>query len=188
MGSIDPTPPTPQEPGPVAMGETIFERERCNECHPVDDPEAIGIVSHDADGMERFPGDDADFDNGSIATSRWHRVLIDGDEMGGGTPSDEGRADLIAFIIGRGLAVRMSDGYRALDLRGVWATAPYLHNGSVPTLEALLSPPDELPATFERSGFTIDTSVAGNGNGGHDFGTDLTPDERLALIAYLRTL
>lgn len=188
LESIAPPPPTPQEPGTVAMGEAIFERERCNECHHVDEPGEIGIVTYDYEGVERFPGDDPEFPNGSIATSRWHRVLIDGDESGGGAVGDEGRANLIQFIIRNRLAVRMSDGYRALDLRGVWATAPYLHNGSVPTLEALFLPPAERPASFERSGFTIDTSVAGNGNGGHDFGTGLSEDERSALIAYLRTL
>src|SRR5205807_2120961 len=39
-------------------------------------------------------------------------------------------------------------GYTARPLNGVWATAPYLHNGSVPNLYALLLPPDQRPADF----------------------------------------
>lgn len=38
--------------------------------------------------------------------------------------------------------------YRAKPLNGIWATAPYLHNGSVPTLDDLLSPQRDRPSTF----------------------------------------
>ena len=41
---------------------------------------------------------------------------------------------------------RKTDGYANAPLDGLWLRAPYLHNGSVPTLAALLSPPDERPA------------------------------------------
>lgn len=99
--------------------------------------------------------------------------------------------------------------YKAGPLNGVWATAPYLHNGSVPTLADLLLPAAERPKTFtvgsrrfdeakvgfasgEGDGsFKFDTTLPGNGNGGHDgtqYGTTLNPEERLDLIAYLKTL
>jgi mono/diheme cytochrome c family protein len=87
--------------------------------------------------------------------------------------------------------------YKARSLNGIWATAPYLHNGSVPTLYDLLLPkkqpgdPDNgeyRPDKFQlgsrefdpkkvgfRSagyeGFTLDTSRKGNSNAGHDYGT-----------------
>lgn len=98
--------------------------------------------------------------------------------------------------------------YKARTLNGIWATAPYLHNGSVPTLYDLLSPPEERPATFGlggwefdpaqvglaaydgADGFTFDTSLPGNRNTGHDsriFGTTFSPDQRRALIEYLKT-
>jgi len=35
-------------------------------------------------------------------------------------------------------------------LDGIWLRAPYLHNGSVPTLQDLLNPPNERPQTFHR--------------------------------------
>lgn len=97
---------------------------------------------------------------------------------------------------------RKSDGYANQPLDGIWARAPYLHNGSVPTLFDLLSPPSERPATFFRgcdtfdpakvgfvcaTGFEFRTDLPGNGSGGHVYGTDLSPAERQALLEYLKT-
>jgi len=100
-----------------------------------------------------------------------------------------------------------SAGYANLLLDGLWARAPYLHNGSVPNLRALLEVPENRPKTFNRgqdiydqqnvgfvsSGpdagrFTFDTSVRGNGNGGHRYGTNLTPEEKEALLEYLKRM
>jgi mono/diheme cytochrome c family protein len=101
-------------------------------------------------------------------------------------------------------------GYVAPPLDGIWATAPYLHNGSVPTLDALLNSQTR-PAywkrskdskdydwekvgwkVIERSGpggkSTYDTSLPGYGNQGHYFGDKLTDAERKAVIEYLKTL
>ena len=98
--------------------------------------------------------------------------------------------------------------YEARVLHGVWAAAPYLHNGSVPSLWELLTPPAQRKASFiagsrqfdpKNVGFVIDQSspttapfmadpTTGNGNGGHEFGTDLTPDERWQLIEYMKGL
>src|SRR5262249_46935495 len=87
------------------------------------------------------------------------------------------------------------EGYQAVLLAGLWLRAPYLHNGSVPTLVDLLSPPDSRPKKFirgydvydpakvgfiasgpeaERVGFEYDTSAPGNSNHGHLYGTTLT--------------
>lgn len=101
-------------------------------------------------------------------------------------------------------------GYVAPPLDGIWATAPYLHNGSVPTIEALLNS-RQRPAFWKRSkdskdydwdqvGWkyqtrsagggkaTFDTSLPGYGNQGHYFGDKLTNEERKAVIEYLKTL
>ena len=97
--------------------------------------------------------------------------------------------------------------YRARPLNGIWATAPYLHNGSVPNLRELLTPPtqrskvfymgnwdfDPVAVGYETSspfaGATIlDTRLPGNWNTGHEFGTDLNDADRAALIEYLKTL
>lgn len=110
--------------------------------------------------------------------------------------------------------------YKVRPLNGVWATPPYLHNASVPTVYALLSPIEERPKKFYlgnreydpvnlgyktdylKNGFEFDTSIRGNSNEGHQFragydenkpvkgviGPALSPDDRKALIEYLKTL
>lgn len=103
---------------------------------------------------------------------------------------------------------RKTDGYANMPLDGVWLRAPYLHNGSVPTLRALLVP-EERPAAFyrgydvydwqrvgfvsegpdaERNGVRFDTGLRGNGNTGHLYGRELPAADRDALLEYLKTL
>jgi hypothetical protein len=85
--------------------------------------------------------------------------------------------------------------------------APYLHNGSAPTLYDLLLPPEQRPKRFaigqrdydpKKLGFStdvplakakyvVDTSRPGNSNAGHAFGAKLTDAERWDLIEYLKT-
>jgi cytochrome c peroxidase len=105
---------------------------------------------------------------------------------------------------------RKTDGYLTGLLDGIWLRAPYLHNGSVPTLRDLLTPPAQRPTTFFRGNDTydqaavgfvsalaqegatkfmrFDTTLAGNGNRGHDYGTNLSAADRDALLEYLKTL
>ena len=106
--------------------------------------------------------------------------------------------------------------YKARPLNGIWATAPYLHNGSVPSIYQLLSPQDERATTFYKgtleydprhlgyrtepftNGFLFDTRISGNHNSGHEFragqrgngviGPLLQPEERWALLEYLKVL
>jgi hypothetical protein len=79
---------------------------------------------------------------------------------------------------------------RVAPLTAISATAPYLHNGSVPTLRALLEPASRRPVTFPlgAAGFVLDTRVPGNRNSGHEFGTKLEPEEKDDLVAFLQTL
>jgi len=81
---------------------------------------------------------------------------------------------------------------RVAPLRGVFATAPYLHNGSVPTLRALLEPARKRPVTFSlgrgAGRFVYDTRVSGNRNTGHEMGVTLTPAEKDDLVAFLESL
>lgn len=94
--------------------------------------------------------------------------------------------------------------YKARPLNGIWATAPYLHNGSVPNLWELLKPPAERIQQFKvgsrrfdpvHVGFDtasgpspLDTRLRGNSNAGHAYGTKLTDEEKWALIEYLKSL
>ena len=103
-----------------------------------------------------------------------------------------------------------SNGYVATKLTGLWLRGPYLHNGSVPTLKDMLAAPADRPAKFyrgydlidpvgggfasqastpaERFGTLYDTTVPGNGNGGHLFGTDLSDEDKARLLAFLKAL
>jgi hypothetical protein len=104
---------------------------------------------------------------------------------------------------------RKTDGYANHPLDGIWARAPYLHNGSVPTLRDLLEPPERRPAAFYRGYdvydpvrvgfvadvpsengrrfFRYDTSIPGNGNAGHVYGTTLADDDKRAIVEYMKT-
>jgi hypothetical protein len=79
---------------------------------------------------------------------------------------------------------------RAAPLVALSASAPYLHNGSVPTLRALLEPAARRPVSFALgpAGFVLDTRIPGNGNQGHEFGASLSPAEKQDLVRFLETL
>jgi hypothetical protein len=116
---------------------------------------------------------------------------------------------------------RSTSGYAPRSLAGIWATAPYLHNNSVPTLADLLSTnrPKYFRLTTEGQGSNMyptrqydpvkvgpqtmqantsqalgtsedafDTTLPGNSNVGHPYGTQLDPTQKQALIEYLKTL
>ncbi len=128
------------------------------------------------------------------------------------TPAERPRLDGYGLPIG----VRELRAYKARPLAGVWATPPFLHNGSVPSLYQLLSPQDERASTFYKgtfeydpkhlgyrtepfkNGFLFDTRISGNHNSGHEFrsgkrgdgviGRLLQPEERWALLEYLKVL
>jgi hypothetical protein len=87
----------------------------------------------------------------------------------------------------------------------VWLRAPFLHNGSVPNLRELLQPAASRSKVFQRGcdiydrtnlgflcaeegTFRYDTSIPGNGNGGHEYGTGLSDSDKQALLEYLKTL
>lgn len=119
---------------------------------------------------------------------------------------------------GRAETVLEPSGYVAPPLDGVWASAPYFHNGSVPTLWHVLFP-DQRPAVWrrvegdddydpQRVGLRIeaaetippemrdpwqrrawfDTRLAGKSAAGHRFAEALSPEERWAVLEYLKTL
>jgi hypothetical protein len=102
--------------------------------------------------------------------------------------------------------------YKSRPLNGIWATAPYLHNGSVPTLYDLLLTQEQRPEkfgyvdgemdlvkgglkdqashpdAFQFKVFDNDFMVTGNWNGGHEYGAGLTDEEKMDLVEYLKGL
>ena len=119
---------------------------------------------------------------------------------------------------GESVDIAPAPGYIAPPLDGVWATAPYLHNGSVPDLRSLLDSPSRPtywrhrtePREYDRDALgwrhdrleqgqaetgdpaerrrIYDTTLTGYGNGGHQFGDHLSEAERSAVLEYLKTL
>ncbi len=185
----------------AAEGEEIFEC-ACAGCHGTydDDPELETfpnlLIPLEVIGTDSLLGDAAADDLGTLV--EWFNSSWYGDVTQ--LTVDE------PFI-----------GYTAPPLDGVWATAPYLHNASVPTLELVLDSTkrpdfwrrvdydstnydrDALGWPWEATGgqdtvppserrHIYDTTNLGYDNGGHTFGDHLTASEREALLEYLKTI
>jgi cytochrome c5 len=111
--------------------------------------------------------------------------------------------------------IEIVEGYYAPPLDGVWATAPYFHNGSVPTLDGVIDPmkrpatwtsdmahdedydfqrvgwkdkPNEVTVTLDQTFGKFDASQPGYSNQGHTYGAALSADAQAALLEYLKTL
>lgn len=115
------------------------------------------------------------------------------------------------FSKGKGRAyLEKGSGYVAPPLSGVWASAPYLHNGSIPTVYHMLNSTSRptywikhsssFDLDFAKLGwqfkevdrkvdkYVYDTTLPGYGNQGHTFGDDLSDKERFAIIEYLKMM
>ena len=160
-------------------GRRVYEREKCQTCHDLDGGHAGQVTDLGEIGTDP-----------ERVTTLTDSLLKCMPTIGGGRPWHFTH-------------YRKTNGYANPLLDGIWARAPYLHNGSVPTLWDLLLPPDQRPKQFGRGCGTFDmtkvgyqcagpfefnTMLPGNRNGGHDFGTKINDAERTALIEYLKTL
>lgn len=179
-----------------------------------------------AKGGRVFRRECTDCHGGEGAKSRYPNELVALDEIGTDPAiAEKGyyQADRFVRWFNRSFYGALGEsqpglGYVAPPLDGIWATAPYLHNGSVPTLAALLDTrarprywrfakprPDydqralgwmhtaltagrEQFASLDEQKWVYDTTRKGFGNQGHDFGDELSPAERRALLEYLKTL
>jgi len=120
--------------------------------------------------------------------------------------TDLQKLEYLSYRESRSPTIAQLTTYKARPLNGIAFTAPYLHNGSVPTLYDLLLPADQRPKTFyvgsyqfdtakvgysterETQSVLLDTAAKGNGNSGHVYGTNLSESDRLALVEYMKTL
>lgn len=191
-------------PAEVEQGIRVFSQ-RCAGCHGLYDREK-NTVTQVEEGSRYMQRVDVETD-----AERWKafppaaaRVLNDWGE----------RRGLWSKRAFRGSDPAAEHGYLCGPLDGVWARAPYLHNGSVPNIAELLKPPEARVESFYRGSRRYDeqnmgwvsteteedgralfkyetrksdkTPVPGNGNFGHPFSVDEA--ERPFLIAYLKTL
>jgi len=181
--------PPPKYPFPVdeklaAVGKPVFER-NCAACHASErtgKPVPVEEVGTDRNRLESWNKEAAIAANKTVNRLGVKRT---------------------------GMVEETLTGYIAVHLDGVWLRAPYLHNGSVPTLRAMLTPPEQRPKVFyrgydlydkagvgfvahgaeaERVGVRFDTTQRANGNQGHDYGTALSAGEKNALIEFLKTM
>ena len=189
--------PFPIDAALAAKGQALFE-ENCSSCH--------GTY-----------GEDGSYPNLVVALDTI------GTDPSYARAATDGSRDRFYEWAARGpyaenVAITPAPGYIAPPLDGVWATAPYLHNGSVPDLRTLLDSdrrPDfwrhEIePRTYdptilgwryarlqegkntardpEERAMIYDTTLPGYGNEGHQFGDTLSDAERDAVLEYLKTL
>jgi mono/diheme cytochrome c family protein len=178
------------DPALAAQGKPLFEA-HCASCHAFDGKDIGQVVPLELIGTDRRRLDSY---TPELAANQY--TLFSGIAYRG---KDQ-----------RFRHFRKTNGYSNHPLDGLWLRSPYLHNGSVPTLEDLLQPPDQRPRVFYRGNdrfdpqrvgfvsdqpeaegkayFKFDTSLPGNGNGGHTYGVELSERDRAALVEYLKTL
>ncbi len=168
----------------AAQGEAIYNQ-RCAECHTPGAPKTnriipIAEIGTDPERLNSWTQAAADAFNRKVR------------EMGFDRPG-----------------TIKNNGYYSPPLDGIWMRAPYLHNGSVPNLREILEPPSQRTTIFyrgydvydpegvgfmtggadaERFGWRFDARVRGNGNQGHSYGVDLSPNDKRVLLEYLKTL
>jgi mono/diheme cytochrome c family protein len=177
----------------AARGKALFEN-TCSECHGTYGP-----------GGE-FPNRVVPIEEVGTDSRRFHAIYKDRREAG--------NKGWLQYFGEHPLEVETT-GYLAQPLTGIWASAPYFHNGSVPTLWHVMNPAKR-PKTWKRSengydqqkvGLEVevldavpdnlstrqrrtyyDTTHVGNSAQGHTFPDALNDDEKLAVIEYLKTL
>jgi hypothetical protein len=164
-------------------GAPLFEQ-NCNSCHGGAESDnrlfAVADVGTDPHRAEMFTQKLAD---------GFNKFLAELEAEGYKPPKEVG--------------VRSTGKYFAATLNGVWASSPYLHNGSVRTIHELLTSPAQRAKTFHRGShvfdekemgypdegaYMLDIGTSGNSDSGHDYGTRLSLEEKRDLIEYLKTL
>ena len=181
------------DPALAASGAPIFAR-HCGECHAPDGERTGTVIALDDPAWQEGPGDSRTDPQRARMWTPEAAEAYNEQGYGGGGHFDH---------------FRSTGGYVSVPLDGLWLRAPYLHNGSVPYLDELLERPEARTRSFHRGyevydpvrvGFVSDGPEArrvgtpfrvdaiGNSNRGHLWGTDLSAEEKRALLEYLKTL
>ncbi|MEZ5855479.1 MAG: hypothetical protein R3D67_12340 [Hyphomicrobiaceae bacterium] len=195
-------------------GSALFRQSGCATCHAPDGVRVMTIIPQaeiatDPGRIAMWTPEAAaaynNYDKGGwTSAAPWYARWIDA-----GLDWVYGRPAGLPWVF---RSFQKHKGYLAQPLDGIWLTAPYLHNGSVPTLDDLLKPQPQRPKAFIRgideldlvrggyvapacepgryasAGFCYDTARSGNTNAGHEYGTTLSADDRRALVHYLLSL
>jgi hypothetical protein len=185
--------PYPIDQALVAKGKPIYA-EYCARCHGASSTDFTGELVGKVTSIDQIKTDRHRLDSYSFS------LCVNQNQLYAGYPDD------------RFKNFRKTNGYANAPLEGVWLRAPFLHNGSVPTLRDLLEPAEKRPTVFYRgydvydtknvgfigavatengkNYFRYDTALSGNGNAGHEgrvYGTELPSEDKQALVEYLKT-
>jgi len=214
----------------IAQGQKIYQRD-CVQCHSVvnsKDPSrqlsAVVIPATQVGTDSRMVNNFVDFKVKTGELEGKHFALWFGKKFG----AEAARLDVVMHVTTGALAHHPWDSlravikefasnktavmddnisyYKARPINGIWAAAPYLHNGSVPTVYDLLLPAAQRPTQFfvgnreldkiklgnqtteVANSSLFDTSLPGNSNAGHEYGTQMSEAERMALLEYIKSL
>ncbi|MDQ8023137.1 MAG: hypothetical protein REI94_14970 [Moraxellaceae bacterium] len=188
--------PFPRDAALAARGKPVYDR-LCADCHGASGRDFKGKLVGHITPIADITTDRARLDSYTYELAVNQATLYAGYDAASREPRFE--------------RFRKTWGYANMPLDGLWLRAPYLHNGSVPTLRDLLEPVEKRPKQFHRGNdvydpqrvgfvsnvaeanghrfFPYDTTQAGNGNGGHSgaaYGTDLPAADKDALVEYLK--
>ncbi|MEM1089828.1 MAG: di-heme-cytochrome C peroxidase [Pseudomonadota bacterium] len=203
----------------------------CQGCHEridrADPKRKLRAVLTPVEEIGTDPKAAANFINATAATGRLqgeHQAVVAGERFG-----ESSRAILMVVNLALGATLRhpaealhatltgyhgvlkaklddRPNFYKARALDGIWASPPYLHNGSVPSLYELLLPAEQRSKRFyvgsreyqpkflgletDKSFYSslFDTALPGNSNSGHEYGAELTEAQRMDLLEHLKTL
>ncbi len=222
-GAEPPPYPFPIDTALADRGAPLY-RQYCAACHGASGRDFAGSKVGTVEPIEDIRTDPCRLDNYTYA------LAVEQSNLYAGFPEERFRR------------FRKTHGYANMPLDGVWLRAPYLHNGSVPTMRDLLEPAENRPAFFYRGNDVVDrdklgfvsdipaqdgevffrfetrcvadsplttdcasetnpdnrhdenqcvaSKWAGNSNRGHDgpaYGTDLPPEDKDAIVEYLKT-
>ncbi len=139
----------------VNRGEALFTRE-CRTCHGGDSGHVVDAraVGTDKNRAVNFAAKVGDCDFSAALGDLLRRVEVQ-------VSARDGVSQQVEALEPKSVLWQSTEGYVARPLPGVWATAPYLHNGSVPTLWDLLQPPSKRPARFILQGREYDPVKVG---------------------------
>ena len=191
--AVPPSYPYPIDPVLAAKGEPLY-LEYCAQCHGKNGKDFAGEYVGQVTPIEKIKTDRYRLD------SYTYELCVNQSLLYSAYPQE------------RFQHFRKTFGYANQPLDGIWLRAPFLHNGSVPTLRDLLEPGANRPRSFyrgydvydpkrvgfisdvaEEKGrkyFLFDTRLPGNGNIGHEgkeYGTDLSAEEKDAIVEYMKT-
>lgn len=201
----------PLDSNKITRGKQLFSSQGCADCHGGEGWHKLSVIGTDPNRLDNFsiPINNGGGKTSSYATNLYTSAIavkVKAYDKYDVSPADRAKMDKWHDGVEPVWRETLNLGYFTRPLRGVWATAPFLHNNSVPTLWHLLQPAAQRPVKFatghreydpQRVGYIenpqtvvweLDTTISGNHNTGHEFGTRLSDEDKWALIEYLKTL